>query len=86
LHTDNGNLWVKGSRGGWEQFFSKDMLIVLKEICELRNMSVAGYVWEVVDADIAQFRLQRIAPHFLQARGAAPANPRNQSKCETANN
>jgi hypothetical protein len=70
LRINDGNLWIKGTQG-YEPFFNKSRLVVVREMAQLRTMSVAGYVWEVVDAELAQCRLQRITPDFLQARGAA---------------
>jgi len=69
LHTDN--LWIRGARG-WEQFFSKPVLIAIREVCELRTMSFFGYIHQVVEADLASCKLQRIAPDFLLVPGATP--------------
>jgi hypothetical protein len=59
--------------------FTEQQYELLTQICHLRKMCVNGsvdpskYANELIDADFAEFRLQRIAPDFLQARGAGAA-------------
>jgi hypothetical protein len=69
--NDGENLWVKVPTG-YEPFFHPKMLIAVREVSQLRNMTILGYVWEAIEADLAAFRLLRINSKFLQVAGTTP--------------
>jgi hypothetical protein len=79
LRINDENLWIKTATG-WEPLFDKSMLLFVRELAELRTMSVAGYVWGVVDAELTECRRKRIDKNFLLPNGRLDPPPLREKK------
>jgi hypothetical protein len=80
LRVNDGNLWIKCAKG-WEPLFSASMLIAVQEFAKLRNLSAAGFLWEVVDAELAQCRRLKLDEAQVVPEGEPipPGRPRKPS-------
>ena len=77
--NDGENLWIKTTKG-YEPLFDKSMLPYVRELAELRTMSVAGYVWGVVDAELTECRRKGINKDFLLPKGDSDPPPPREKK------
>lgn len=76
---DGENVWIKTTKG-YEPLFDNSMLPYVRELAELRSLTIAGFVWGVVDIELTECRRKGINKDFLLPKGELAPPPLREKK------